>query len=106
MVAASIARSRSERANTFGPIGPRSSCPERISDSGGRQASCACMTIARDALRRGDLNLAKIAGSIGCEPDTAFSLASKRMFGCSPGRCRNRIGAPEMLRDGRERPAS
>jgi AraC-like DNA-binding protein len=49
------------------------------------------MTIARDALRREDANLATIAESIGYESDTAFSLAFKRMFGSSPGRYRTRM---------------
>jgi AraC-like DNA-binding protein len=49
------------------------------------------MTIARDALRREDANLAAIAEAIGYESDTAFSLAFKRMFGSSPGRYRTRM---------------
>jgi AraC-like DNA-binding protein len=49
------------------------------------------MTIARNALRREDANLAAIAEAIGYESDTAFSLAFKRMFGSSPGRYRTRI---------------
>ena len=49
------------------------------------------MTIARQALRREDANLATIAMSIGYESDTAFSLAFKRVFGSSPGRYRMRM---------------
>ncbi|MCZ0732939.1 AraC family transcriptional regulator [Phreatobacter sp. AB_2022a] len=46
------------------------------------------MTIARNALRSENTNLAAIAAAIGYESDTAFSLAFKRMFGSSPGRYR------------------
>jgi AraC-like DNA-binding protein len=46
------------------------------------------MTIARQALRSENVNLATIATSIGYESDTAFSLAFKRQFGGSPGRYR------------------
>jgi AraC-like DNA-binding protein len=49
------------------------------------------MTIARDALRRKDPNLAAIAEAIGYESDTAFSLAFKRTFGSSPGRYRTQM---------------
>jgi AraC-like DNA-binding protein len=49
------------------------------------------MTIARDALRREDANLATIAEAIGYESDMAFSLAFKRRFGSSPGRYRTRM---------------
>ena len=49
------------------------------------------MTIARDALKREDANLATIAETIGYESDTAFSLAFKRRFGSSPGRYRTRM---------------
>jgi AraC-like DNA-binding protein len=48
-------------------------------------------TLARDALRREDANLATIAEAIGYESDTAFSLAFKRMFGSSPGRYRTHM---------------
>ena len=47
------------------------------------------MTIARAALRREDSNLATIAEAVGYDSDTAFSLAFKRAFGASPGRCRS-----------------
>jgi AraC-like DNA-binding protein len=49
------------------------------------------MTIARNALKRDNANLASIAEAIGYESDTAFSLAFKRMFGSSPGRYRIRM---------------
>lgn len=49
------------------------------------------MMIARNALKREDSNLAKIAENIGYESDTAFSLAFKRMYGCSPGRYRSQF---------------
>jgi AraC-like DNA-binding protein len=49
------------------------------------------MMIARNALKCEDSNLATIAEKIGYESDTAFSLAFKRMFGCSPGSYRNQI---------------
>jgi AraC-like DNA-binding protein len=49
------------------------------------------MTIAGDALRREDANLATIAEAIGYESDTAFSLAFKRQFGSSPRRYRSRM---------------
>ncbi len=49
------------------------------------------MTIARDALRREDANLATIAETVGYESDTAFSLAFKRRFGISPGRYRTQM---------------
>ena len=52
------------------------------------------MTVARDVLRREGSNLATIAQSIGCESDAAFSLAFKRMFGCSPGAYRARTRRP------------
>lgn len=47
------------------------------------------MTIASNALKHHDANLATIAQDIGYESDTAFSLAFKRTFGCSPGKYRN-----------------
>lgn len=49
------------------------------------------MAIARNELKREKSNLAKIAEKIGYESETAFSLAFKRTFGCSPGRYRNEI---------------
>ncbi len=49
------------------------------------------MTIARNALRRDDSNLAAIAETIGYESETAFSSAFKRMFGCSSGFYRTRL---------------
>jgi AraC-like DNA-binding protein len=49
------------------------------------------MTIARNALRRDDSNLAAIAETIGYESETAFSSAFKRMFGCSPGFYRTQL---------------
>jgi AraC-like DNA-binding protein len=48
-------------------------------------------TIARNALRRDDSNLAAIAETIGYESETAFSSAFKRMFGCSPGSYRTQM---------------
>ena len=49
------------------------------------------MTIARNALRRDDSNLAAIAETLGYESETAFSSAFKRMFGCSPGSYRTQM---------------
>ena len=49
------------------------------------------MMVDCDALRRKDSNLAAIAKAIGWVPDTAFSLAFKRMFGSRPGRYRIRM---------------
>jgi AraC-like DNA-binding protein len=54
------------------------------------------MTIARNALKRDNANLATIAETIGYESDTAFSLAFKRMFGSSPGRYRMRMQRLDM----------
>lgn len=49
------------------------------------------MTIARNALKSADCNLAQIAEKVGYESDTAFGLAFKRRFGCSPGSYRSQI---------------
>jgi len=47
------------------------------------------MLIARNALQSDKTNLATLAEQVGYESDTAFSLAFKRTFGCSPGRYRS-----------------
>jgi len=46
------------------------------------------MTVARNALRRGDEAIARIAERIGYQSETAFSAAFKRETGESPGRFR------------------
>lgn len=48
------------------------------------------MAVARDALRRGDENIARIAERVGYQSETAFSAAFKRSTGDSPGRYRTR----------------
>jgi AraC-like DNA-binding protein len=47
------------------------------------------MMTARRELQREHANLTTIARQVGYESDTAFSLAFKRTFGCSPGRYRS-----------------
>jgi AraC-like DNA-binding protein len=46
------------------------------------------MTVARNALRKGDESMVDIAERIGYQSDTAFSAAFKRATGTSPGRFR------------------
>lgn len=46
------------------------------------------MTIARDALKTGNDNLATIAAAVGYASETTFSSTFKRMFGQSPSRYR------------------
>ncbi|VTY39943.1 RCS-specific HTH-type transcriptional activator RclR [Xylophilus ampelinus] len=48
------------------------------------------MAVARDALRRGGENIARIAERVGYQSETAFSAAFKRSTGDSPGRYRAR----------------
>jgi AraC-like DNA-binding protein len=47
------------------------------------------MTVAMDALKTGDENLASIAAAVGYASETTFSSTFKRMFGQSPGRFRS-----------------
>ncbi|HKR46387.1 MAG TPA: AraC family transcriptional regulator [Paraburkholderia sp.] len=49
------------------------------------------MTIARDALKTGNDNLASIAAAVGYASETTFSSTFKRMFGQSPSRYRSQV---------------
>jgi AraC-like DNA-binding protein len=49
------------------------------------------MTVAKNALKSGDDNLARIAPAVGYASETTFSSTFKKMFGQSPSRYRAEV---------------